>query len=121
MIGTLAVAALLLASSPLERQSPVRPRVEPLPTQVTAPPLFQGRTSPFVEIFPARPTPRQQAEDRIAARTDEVRTKPRVVCGMMIIEGDPKMDPKIAWGARGAMVANPDPKIAWPVRQCTDK
>jgi hypothetical protein len=122
MIGTFAIAALLLASSAADQQGAMRFRATLTPAAVKDQGLFEGRKGPFTGIFPDRA---QQPEERLQNRTPpaaaETQPQPRIVCGMLLIPADPRIDPKIAWGDRGAKVVNPDPKIAWPVRQCTDK
>lgn len=72
-------------------------------------------------IFPARPSQPDRNHDRVQGTPVETKPKTRIVCGMVVVEADPKIDPKIAWGDKGARPVNPDPKIAWPVRQCADK
>lgn len=116
MIGIFAIAAVVMASSPAEPQSTVRPSARPADIEVQVQPLFEGRSTPFAGIFPARPSQPSQDRDRVYPTPIEVRPKTRIACGMVVIEGDPKVDPKILWKA----TVNPDPKMVMPRPPCPE-
>jgi hypothetical protein len=116
MLSTMLIAAAVAVTGATVvaaggSQEPERPRNTPSPSVQAAPPLRPG--------VPEQPTAVQDRQSELLMRALEARLTaqkalvtaqpaPRIVCGMKMIEVDPKTDPKILLPPAASDV---DPKI----------
>jgi hypothetical protein len=85
---------------PAEKQQSASPMPDPAPTPPPSPNVATTK-SPYANLF-IQPIPAAQE------MTPQPAAKPEVLCGLMVIEVDPNIDPKIIVAPKPG---NPDPKI----------
>ena len=99
-----------------DRQAVTSP-ADQTPSSVAPP----SRSDPFKKLFVSKPSPRVETwfgNPRVLAPERQARTKPKVVCGMVIVPGDPKVDPRIHFDApkreARSTIRAIQPPVCWP-------
>jgi hypothetical protein len=72
--------------------------------------LAARQKDPYKQLFAAQQTLKQALEQEQAKRIDQAAAAPKIVCGMLMIPADPKIDPKIA------LPANKQPGVEFKIR-----